>query len=702
MGEYCNTGGDDCLHDRLCGQACQDDLGSHLGEGVEALDGNPWCGEIGDEPDSECLHPGEEQEQQSAPSEADCRPGVDDDAAQQQGRPQPDSYPPSECQGVLRSGQVGEVLDRENDRVGKSDCPQLGCEGRVERREMIEGCLLDARSVDRHSRGAAILEHGPVEAFEHIGVCIHEEWIEQGLLHCLGDQLAVGDPEAELSRHVVEQEGGEVLPHRRLAEDRRRHLAYPCRFGDLAVEPPRDEAHVRDDGTREEECRCCKATEHVFAIGPDGVEVEGSASEGRPATLRPMDPIARSGGSSRFRLFALLVVAATAVVVVGIVLAGSGGDDAAVSESSTTVSDTVERSSETEGTAADESSRRAQLQEAVDELSSEVEGLRGLPFLAPVTATFLDEDAFRARLSRQLDEDLEAGEIAEVEAVWRALGLVDRRVDLEAVLRRALGEGVLGFYDPETDELVLRGVVLDEFVRSTLVHELTHALDDQHFDLDRVELMDGDDSEAQFGFIGLVEGTASWVEDQWVAGLDPDALAELGAAEARFAAGMDFSGLPNTLLVDLSLPYVVGPAFVAALVDAGGTDGIDAAYLDPPTTGEQLFEPGAYFDGEGAVPVETPPADGPVVVEGVIGASGFYEMLLVGDPARAGDAARDWGGDRYVAWSDGERDCVRIDVAADGPDALERLRSSLERYAAVHGDARVTDVDGLVRVTACG
>ena len=417
-------------------------------------------------------------------------------------------------------------------------------------------------------------------------------------------------------------------------------------------------------------------------------------------TLGPMDPTSTAGGPSRFWAFALVAVFVTAGIVVGIVVYGPSNNPRADGSAGT------ERTDPTDAVA-DESTVLASSDEdisaVIEELSLAASEIRGLPFLEPVAATFLSDEDFRTRLAADLDRDLESGEILEVEWAWKALRLIEPDVSLEAALKSALDQGVLGFYDHETDELVMRGVALDEFVRSTLVHELTHALDDQHFDLDSQELMDGDDSEAQFGFVGLVEGTASWVQDRWVAQLDAAEQRELAAAEAEFAANIDYGSLPNTLLVDISLPYIYGPELVKAIVKVAGTDGIDAAYLEPPGTGAHLFEPGAFLAGESATRVAPPPADGEVVFEGVMGASGLFEMLLATGPELASETAMDWGGDRFVLWRLGDDEaCLRADIAGDDEVALDRITRALEQYGAAHGDAEVERRGDLVRVTACG
>ena len=91
-----------------------------------------------------------------------------------------------------------------------------------------------------------------------------------------------------------------------------------------------------------------------------------------------------------------------------------------------------------------------------------------------------------------------------------------------------LEAGVLGFYDPETDELVVRGGDLSPMTRQTIAHELTHALDDQWFDLAKAEYEQSDD-EVGFGVAALAEGNARRIDKLYAAQLDDDRSRHLGA-----------------------------------------------------------------------------------------------------------------------------------------------------------------------------
>ena len=83
---------------------------------------------------------------------------------------------------------------------------------------------------------------------------------------------------------------------------------------------------------------------------------------------------------------------------------------------------------------------------------------RRLPLLDEVKTAFLTDDEFQAQVVAGLDEDLDQAEMQQSEQVWQALGLINPDLDLYGAVLQLFGEAVLGYYDPEVDELVMRGV----------------------------------------------------------------------------------------------------------------------------------------------------------------------------------------------------------------------------------------------------
>ena len=329
----------------------------------------------------------------------------------------------------------------------------------------------------------------------------------------------------------------------------------------------------------------------------------------------------------------------------------------------------------------------------VRQLQGFVEQERGLSFKAPVKVTLLDDAAFRARAIQADEEDRK--EMEEAQLVLRAMGLLGRDVDLVKTVESLIGAAVVGLYDPETDELLVRGAQATPGVRATMVHELTHALEDQHFNLDRQDLGD----EADLGFAALVEGSALRVENAYLRSL-PSAERKSAEQEERAVAGAVPKDVPEVVELALTFPYAYGPDVVSALLRDGGKARLDAAFADPPLSTEHAFDPRRYLRGDKPRPVPVPTADGPAFDDGEIGQLFLLLMLrseLGIDVARR--AAEGWGGDRYVAWPDGDRTCVRMDFVMDDQRQTDELEDALRDWAEERGgSARSAGAS----VTTCG
>ncbi|HSH58338.1 MAG TPA: hypothetical protein VK988_01610 [Acidimicrobiales bacterium] len=330
----------------------------------------------------------------------------------------------------------------------------------------------------------------------------------------------------------------------------------------------------------------------------------------------------------------------------------------------------------------------------VRQIQGFVERERGLTFKTPVKVKILDEAAFRAKVTEIDDEDRK--EIEESQAILRAMRLLDRDVDLLEAVQAFAGAGIAGLYDPETDELVVRGgEELSPSVRVTIAHELTHALEDQQFNLDRKDLGD----EADYGFSALVEGSALRIEDAYLRSLPADERAR-ARTEERVQAGKIPDNVPPVVQFAFGFPYVYGPEVVSALLRAGGNARLDAAFAKPPASTEQVIDPRRYLDDDQPRAVPVPRAEKDPFDDGEIGQLFLFLMLrseLSDSVARR--ASDGWGGDRYVAWRDGERTCVRMDFVMDTPSDNDELVRALREWAGKRRGAATASGSSL---TTCG
>lgn len=321
-----------------------------------------------------------------------------------------------------------------------------------------------------------------------------------------------------------------------------------------------------------------------------------------------------------------------------------------------------------------------------------VEAHRGLRFEHPVEVAYLDDEAFRAELRAGVDSitDEDLAEIEQWLAALRALGLAQGETDLEQIVE-GTAAGIAAFYDPEVKRIVVpaeyRDGELDPFQRSVLVHELTHALQDQHFDLQAV--LASDDEHETIAGDTLVEGDATVVQDLYVRDLraqefEAYADAQLAAATAAEAALAEIA-LPPAFTLILSAPYLVGPALAWMLRGEAGIERLDAAFSSPPTTDRDALDPYAYVFGDPAdleVTAPTAPADATAVSTGVFGSFSLLATLNgYHDPKTVISLAEQWGADEYVLYDQAGRTCIDVALRGRTDDATAALATALHEWA---------------------
>src|SRR5262245_7382982 len=156
-----------------------------------------------------------------------------------------------------------------------------------------------------------------------------------------------------------------------------------------------------------------------------------------------------------------------------------------------------------------------------------VERLRNLKFEHAVPVDFLSDADFEAKVGVDSTK-LSANEKAELDrsqAGLRAIGLLPSGVDLLAATTSLRQSGALAFYDPRTARITVRGEELTPAIKVTLAHELTHALQDQHFDLKALQKRAAR-AHGSMALTALVEGDAVRVQQRYAAALPADERAQ--------------------------------------------------------------------------------------------------------------------------------------------------------------------------------
>lgn len=288
-----------------------------------------------------------------------------------------------------------------------------------------------------------------------------------------------------------------------------------------------------------------------------------------------------------------------------------------------------------------------------------VEALRGLKLERRPRFRVLTPAQAGRRVTDAEDRESGGGGSAREERINLSLvtllGLLPADVDLDDLGTRIASEGTLGFYDGERNEMAIisRTKRLPVGVETTLAHELTHAIDDQHFGVfDRVQRrVDGDDADAELAYRSVVEGNASEVEERYRRRYripQPDG----GDAEQRRLA----RDLPFGLQLQLGFPYALGENFVTALRRERGGEALVARALkaSPPRSTVEILDPVRWVRREPVV--RTPLRPAPVLGRGwtpldddVIGAADVLALLspVEEEAGAAALVARTWRGGAY-------------------------------------------------------
>ena len=213
---------------------------------------------------------------------------------------------------------------------------------------------------------------------------------------------------------------------------------------------------------------------------------------------------------------------------------------------------------------------------------------RGLAYEHPVAVRFLKPAAFRRTLTKEDGKTTprDRRQVERAEGELRALGLLSGHVDLLHAAKSANSAEVLAYYSFRTKSITVRGRTLTPSVRATLVHELTHVLQDQHFRighrLKALQQAKGPDTGAYDVLDAIVEGDADRVEQLYRASLTPAQQRALDAGQRRELAGAQ-SGLahvPQIMVALMSAPYELGLAMTQAVSAQGGNAAVNHLLRD--------------------------------------------------------------------------------------------------------------------------
>jgi hypothetical protein len=336
------------------------------------------------------------------------------------------------------------------------------------------------------------------------------------------------------------------------------------------------------------------------------------------------------------------------------------------------------------------------------------------PIKAQVKRRMISRDEVVAYLTKHMSEDEDSKRLQRSALVLKKFGLLPRDFDLSKFLVALLKEQVAGFYDPETKTVNLLDWVDAEQQKPVLAHELTHALQDQSFGLEKwmkagvADLVESnneptsddiDNDEISAARQAVVEGQAMVTLVDYM--LEPTGKTLVDSPEVvqalkdgmlvGTADSVEFRSAPIFLREALTFPYRYGLDFEAALLAMGGKEKAFAgAFADPPHTTRQIMQPETYLMGEKIPPLPLP--DFKKIFKNYerfdIGAMGEFDVALLFDQYDGVEVSHRM----YPHWRGGYYYAARPKGEADGPLALlyvSRWSSAdaAEEFAAIYAQS---------------
>lgn len=332
----------------------------------------------------------------------------------------------------------------------------------------------------------------------------------------------------------------------------------------------------------------------------------------------------------------------------------------------------------------------------IEEYMDATAKIRKLDFKENVPIKFMTTKEFRNYIENELKNEYPNG-FKEYELTLEAFGLFPEERDLEKTLLNLYTSQVSGFYDTEEEKFYIiegKSYGAEGFVA---VHELTHALQDQHFNLDTLPTEEKNNDDLSLASSALIEGGATYVglryqykSENMIQYSSRIFKQSLNSPESTASLG---ENIPIFLIKTVNFPYYGGLPFVLEGLNEGW-EGINKIYSDPPNSTEQIMHPEKYFEERDyptmlEIPDLTPPLTSgwKMIEKNKFGEFGIGTLLLKHLPEAKNkdiEARNGWDGDSYHCYYNKSENKVAIawistwDTDKDAEEFMKRYKEVLE------------------------
>ncbi|MGB7023482.1 MAG: hypothetical protein WBD73_06760 [Candidatus Acidiferrales bacterium] len=287
-----------------------------------------------------------------------------------------------------------------------------------------------------------------------------------------------------------------------------------------------------------------------------------------------------------------------------------------------------------------------------------------LPVKSSLKKSIRTKAEIRQYLTEQQKKDESPQKRYADQRTLEAFGLIPKGFPLDSFLLDVLTDQVAGLYDPEKKEFFIADWIDPVEQKPVMAHELTHALDDQYFHLEKWQKAVRENDDSSLARDAVVEGSAvAAMMDYSLDGMHtsvrdvPDIAPFI---ESGVASEMDkdpnLAKAPQFIRDELLFPYLEGAEFTQQVLKAtSGWPDFKKVFENPPVSTQQILHPTLYLQDVKPITIALPDLKSAIphgwnkLDENVVGEFALGEVLKQFiDASRAEHFARMWHGDRYA------------------------------------------------------
>jgi hypothetical protein len=303
---------------------------------------------------------------------------------------------------------------------------------------------------------------------------------------------------------------------------------------------------------------------------------------------------------------------------------------------------------------------RQRLFHEIETILADLQEITGLKPLKAVPHEFIARAQVKEFLEQRVKEEIKPEELRAEELTLKKFGFVPGDFDLKQTTIDLFTEQAAAFYDYRKKRLYVLDSASEGLQEVALVHELAHALADQHFNLAKYILHANESDDGAMARMAVMEGQASWLMAEYMArrmgmslktspAIVSTMSAQMGAAAGQYPV---FDGAPLYQRESLLFPYTKGMLFQQAVIEKDGQAAFARVFERPPASTQQILHPEKYFAGENPSnpPVPAVPDQGEyrTLAEGSIGEFDHTILLQQYAGQQAADSvAIRWKGGSY-------------------------------------------------------